>query len=80
VFPGAFGGNAKRYRTPRMVRRNRLRDLWEEDGTALGVIVMIPSVQRVQAQGQTRLDFIVIDLEHGPMEFGSAQARIAAWN
>jgi 2-keto-3-deoxy-L-rhamnonate aldolase RhmA len=46
---------------PEASRLNRLRQMWDEGRTALGVIATIPSVQVVQALAQTPLDFIVID-------------------
>ena len=49
-----------------------------ENRTVLGVIVTIPSVQVVQALAQTPLDFIIIDMEHGPIDFAAAHAMIAA--
>jgi 4-hydroxy-2-oxoheptanedioate aldolase len=59
-------------------RLNRLRQIWDEGRTALGVIATIPSVQVVQALAQTPLDFIVIDMEHGPIDADAAHAMIAA--
>jgi 4-hydroxy-2-oxoheptanedioate aldolase len=59
-------------------RLNRLRQIWDEGRTALGVIATIPSVQVVQALAQTQLDFIVIDMEHGAIDVGAAHAMIVA--
>jgi 4-hydroxy-2-oxoheptanedioate aldolase len=57
---------------------NRLRALWREDRTALGAIATIPSVASVQVMARSGLDFIIIDMEHGPIEAGMAHAMIAA--
>ena len=57
---------------------NRLRMLWREGRTALGVIATIPSVASVQVMARSGLDFILIDMEHGPIDAGMAHAMIAA--
>jgi hypothetical protein len=53
-------------------RLNRRRQTWDEGGTALGVIATIPCVQVVHALAQTRLGFIVIDMEHGAIDAAAA--------
>jgi 4-hydroxy-2-oxoheptanedioate aldolase len=57
---------------------NRLRALWAEDRCALGVIATIPSIQTVQILAASGLDFIIIDMEHGPIGPAEAHAMIAA--
>lgn len=57
---------------------NRLRALWAEDRCALGAIATIPSVQVVQILAASGLDFIIIDMEHGPIGPAEAHAMIAA--
>lgn len=57
---------------------NRLREIWAAGGTALGVIATIPSVQVVRALAQTHLDFLIIDMEHGPIDPCAAHAMITA--
>jgi len=64
--------------TQRVPRLNRLRDLWAEGGCAYGVIATIPSVQTVQVLARSGLDFMIIDMEHGPIDPLSAHAMIAA--
>ena len=59
-------------------RWNRLKTLWREDRTALGVLVTMPSVQIVQVVARAGLDFILIDVEHGPIDAQSLHAMIAA--
>ena len=59
-------------------RVNRLRDLWAAGGCAFGAIGTIPSVQSVQALARSGLDFVVVDMEHGPIDARSAHAMIAA--
>jgi 4-hydroxy-2-oxoheptanedioate aldolase len=58
--------------------KNRLRSLWQEGRCALGVIATIPSIQTVQILAASDLDFILIDMEHGPIGPGEAHAMIAA--
>lgn len=59
-------------------RVNRLKGLWREGRCALGAIATIPSVQTVQIMARAGLDWILIDLEHGPIDATAAQAMIAA--
>lgn len=57
---------------------NRLRALWAEDRCALGAIATMPSVQAVQILAASGLDFIIIDMEHGPIGPAEAHTMIAA--
>ena len=57
---------------------NRLRDLWSRNATALGAIVTIPSPTVVQLLAGAGLDWILIDMEHGPIDVNVAHAMIAA--
>jgi 4-hydroxy-2-oxoheptanedioate aldolase len=59
-------------------RLNRLRTLWANDGCAFGSIATIASVQTVQVLARSGLDFMLIDLEHGPIDIQTAHAMIAA--
>lgn len=59
-------------------RLNRLKSLWRAGRATLGAIATIPSVQTVQIMAQSGLDWIIIDMEHGPIDAGSAHAMIAA--
>lgn len=59
-------------------RHNRLKRLWREGRCALGTIATIPSVQTLQIMARAGLDWMLIDLEHGPIDAASAQAMIAA--
>ncbi|MEY9229014.1 2-keto-3-deoxy-L-rhamnonate aldolase RhmA [Bradyrhizobium japonicum] len=56
---------------------NRLRQLWSEGRPAFGAIATIPSVQTVQIMARS-LDWIIVDLEHGPIGLTEAHAMIAA--
>src|SRR3954464_8658582 len=57
---------------------NRLRQLWREGRPTFGAIATIPSIQTVQIMARSGLDWIIIDLEHGPIDLGSAHAMITA--
>src|SRR5439155_24087109 len=57
---------------------NRLRQLWREGRPAFGAIATIPSIQTVQIMARSGIDWIIVDLEHGPIDLGSAHAMITA--
>lgn len=57
---------------------NRLKALWREGKTALGAIATIPSVQTIQIMARSGLDFVVIDMEHGAVDAGTAHNMIVA--
>lgn len=57
---------------------NRLRALWAEGRCALGAIATIPLVQVVQVLARSGLDFLLIDMEHGPVGPAEVHAMIAA--
>ena len=57
---------------------NRLRQQWRERRPTVGAIATIPSIQTVQIMARSGLDWIVVDLEHGPIDLGSAHGMIMA--
>lgn len=57
---------------------NRLRQQWREKRPTFGAIATIPSLQTVQIMARSGLDWIIVDLEHGPIDLGSAHAMITA--
>jgi 4-hydroxy-2-oxoheptanedioate aldolase len=57
---------------------NRLRKLWQEKRPTFGAIATIPSIQTVQIMARSGLDWIIVDLEHGPIDLGSAHGMIVA--
>lgn len=57
---------------------NRLKALWRQGRCTLGAIATIPSVQTVQVMARSGLDWIIIDMEHGPIDLTAAHAMIAA--
>jgi 4-hydroxy-2-oxoheptanedioate aldolase len=57
---------------------NRLRQLWREGRPTFGAIATVPSIQTVQIMARSGIDWIIVDLEHGPIDLGSAHAMITA--
>jgi 4-hydroxy-2-oxoheptanedioate aldolase len=57
---------------------NRLRALWQEGKPAFGALVTMPSVQVVQVLAHAGFDWLLIDLEHGPIDLASTHALIVA--
>lgn len=57
---------------------NRLRQLWREGRPTFGAIATIPSIQTVQIMARSGLDWIIVDLEHGPIDLASAHGMIVA--
>ena len=56
---------------------NRLRQAFRDKRPTFGAIATIPSVQTVRIMAQS-LDWIIVDLEHGPIDLTSAHAMIVA--
>src|SRR3954447_21747031 len=56
---------------------NRLKKMWREKIPTFGAIATIPSIQTVRIMAQS-LDWIIVDLEHGPIDLGTAYAMIVA--
>jgi 4-hydroxy-2-oxoheptanedioate aldolase len=56
---------------------NRLRQAWRDRRPTFGAIATIPSVQTVRIMAQS-LDWIIVDLEHGPIDLTSAHAMVVA--
>jgi 4-hydroxy-2-oxoheptanedioate aldolase len=57
---------------------SRLRQLWRERRPTFGAIATIPSIQTVQIMARSGLDWIIVDLEHGPIDLNSAHGMIVA--
>jgi 4-hydroxy-2-oxoheptanedioate aldolase len=45
-----------------------LRTEWREKRPTFGAIATIPSIQTVQIMARSGLDWIIVDLEHGPID------------
>lgn len=59
------------------VQVNRLKAMLKSGRPAIGVIATIPSVQTARILAQS-LDFLIIDLEHGPIDLNTAHAMMLA--
>jgi len=57
---------------------NRLRNEWRDGRPTFGAIATIPSIQTVRIMAQSDLDWIIVDLEHGPIDLSTAHAMITA--
>ena len=56
---------------------NRLKQAWREKRPTFGAIATIPSIQTVRIMAQS-LDWIIVDLEHGPIDLATAHGMIMA--
>jgi 4-hydroxy-2-oxoheptanedioate aldolase len=57
---------------------NRLKDRLGAGEVCLGLLVSMPSVPLVQLAARAGLDWLFIDMEHGPIGIESAHAMVAA--
>lgn len=61
-----------------MTTENRIKARLKAGGHVFGTWSMLASSAVMNVIGQAGLDFIVIDMEHGPMSFGTAENQIYA--
>jgi 4-hydroxy-2-oxoheptanedioate aldolase len=57
---------------------NRVKQAWREKRPTFGAIATMPSVQTVQIMANSGLDWVIVDLEHGPIDLVTAHAMIVA--
>lgn len=57
---------------------NRLRGALAAGEPTFGLIATIPSIQTVQILAHAGVDWLIIDMEHGPIDVSSAHAMIVA--
>jgi 4-hydroxy-2-oxoheptanedioate aldolase len=57
---------------------NRIKTLLREGKPALGAIVTMPSPQVMHVMARSGFDWLLIDMEHGPIDLASAHAMILA--
>jgi 4-hydroxy-2-oxoheptanedioate aldolase len=57
---------------------NRLKELLAAGTPSFGLIATIPSIQTVQILGSAGLDWLLIDMEHAPIDLSMAHAMIVA--
>ena len=59
-------------------RLNRLKGMLAAGEPSFGLIATIPSIQTVQTLASAGVDWLIIDMEHGPIDMSSAHAMIVA--
>jgi len=59
-----------------MINKNFLKEKLEKSQPVIGTWSIIPSVETFDIIASTALDFIIIDSEHGPINFETAQKLI----
>ena len=57
---------------------NRLRTIFGQDRTALGAVLTMPSVQMAQALAAMGFDWVLVDMEHYPIDVRDVHETIAA--
>ena len=57
---------------------SRLKAMWRNGQATLGAIATIPSVQTIQIMARAGLDWVLIDMEHGAIDAGTAHTKICA--
>ncbi len=57
---------------------NRLKTIFGEGKTALGAVLTMPSVQMAQALSRMGFDWVLVDMEHYPMDVRDVHETIAA--
>ena len=60
------------------MRKNTLKQKLNQGKTAIGPFVGLPSPGIVETMGWMGFDFVVIDCEHGPMDYETAEHMIRA--
>ncbi|MEX0763535.1 MAG: aldolase/citrate lyase family protein [Dehalococcoidia bacterium] len=60
------------------MRKNTLKQKLNQDRPTLGPFVGTPSPAQVELMGWMGFDFVVIDCEHGPMDYETAEHMIRA--
>ena len=59
-------------------RLSRVRAAWSRGEAALGAVLTMPSVQMAQAIARMGFDWVVVDMEHYPMDTRDVHETIAA--
>ncbi|MEO5699902.1 MAG: aldolase/citrate lyase family protein, partial [Casimicrobiaceae bacterium] len=57
---------------------NRLKGALAAGEPSFGLFATIPSIQTVQTLASTGVDWLIIDMEHSPIDVSSAHAMIVA--
>jgi 4-hydroxy-2-oxoheptanedioate aldolase len=66
-----LGPQIRHPREGKAVRENRLRTIWSEGGTVVNGWLHVPSSFSAELMAHTGLDSLTIDMQHGPVDYGS---------
>jgi 4-hydroxy-2-oxoheptanedioate aldolase len=61
-----------------MLKTNFIKEKLHAGSPVLGTWITVPSVENIDIIGATDLDFVIIDREHGPISFETAQKMVIA--
>jgi len=61
-----------------MLKRNFLKEKLKSGDPVLGTWATVPSVALAEIIASSGIDFIIIDTEHGPISFETAQGMVIA--
>ena len=59
---------------------NRLRRVWNEGGVPIGSFVFSRASSTVEIIGRAGFDFVILDMEHAPLDLGEVESHIRASN
>lgn len=62
------------------MRKNRLKEILGNGGTVYGTFVSTPEIAVVEMIGWAGYDFVIIDMEHSPINFGHLPSLFSAAN
>jgi 4-hydroxy-2-oxoheptanedioate aldolase len=65
-------------RDPGHVRLNKVIDLFERQLPAFGILVSDPTVRKAVELASSDLDFVLVDMEHAPLDFERLEAFVAS--
>lgn len=61
-----------------MRRQNRVKATLRAGGTVVGSFLKLPALEAAEAMALASFDFLVVDLEHTPLDYETAQMLVAA--
>lgn len=61
-------------------RPNRVREVWRGGGVPIGSFVFSRASSNVEIIGRAGFDFVILDMEHAPLELGEVESHIRASN
>jgi len=61
-----------------VVRENRLRAIWSEDGTVVNGWLQAPSSYAAEVMAHTGVDSLTIDMQHAPVDYASLVPMLQA--